>query len=922
MAKYISGRSKLTSQTRLTEDRYRYLNISESEPNLGDPIIGVSSLGAKPAPFGDKYQLVSVDGYPGERYWIPVGGGIIPGSITVFEEGTRVGGASSTTELNFEGSIVTAIGDSPFAPNPGVGVTIRIVPPGNDTEVLFKDLGDFTTDSSFTFDSTSNLLTAGDRLAVGAGGTVITTTGIGSVGIGTTQPVSRLHVQGDLKLSGTIIDRLGDDGLQGYILAKDAFGGLVWINPNSIQSGAGGELGQIQYHNSAGLVDGADNFYFDYINNRIGIGSTQPTQLLDVLGVSTFSGGVFVDEFYVSDLATFYGNIDAYGNLDVDGYTELDDLNVSGISTFTSDLDINASVNILNNLDVDGLSNLDELIVSGLSTFTKFIDAQDGIDVTGQTELDNLNVTGIATFSQLDLDNAVFTNLLVTGISTLGNIKVQSNTIYTNSGALILDSNLNSVQIDSTDILSVNNTTQSSSKDTGALIVEGGVGIEKNLYVGQKLNVIDTAELNQLIVTGVSTFNGNVDLGDNVSDTVTFTALVDSDIIPSQNNTYSLGSIDNKWEYVYAENFSGSVETASYATRAGLSTDLEINATNQLLYQSSNNSTNVIAQGVAGQLLQSNGGITEPSWISKTDITIGLAVTATNLEGGSAGSIPYQDGPGSTTFLDEPDIDGYVLSYNNTTNAPEWVNPLDVAGIGYTFFAVDSGDNVILRMSDGSTDDDILITAGTGITIDTVTENGFTLSSSGTSGSLPSGTRMLFYQASAPTGWTKITSHNDKALRVVSGTGGGSGGSTAFSTVFTSRSPSGTVSSSLSGSTDGASANISIISTNVQFTISNTTLTTSQMPSHTHTLNGRNDPNGDGGAVEWNSVFDTDRSGGVNSTGGSSSHTHSYTQTVHGHPISQTDHSHNLTGSISGTFVGDSMDFAVEYIDVIICEKD
>ncbi|MBA87519.1 MAG: hypothetical protein CMB29_05600, partial [Euryarchaeota archaeon] len=36
----------------------------------------------------------------------------------------------------------------------------------------------------------------------------------------------------------------------------------------------------------------------------------------------------------------------------------------------------------------------------------------------------------------------------------------------------------------------INITTQSNSKDTGALIVEGGVGIEKNLNVGGNLNII------------------------------------------------------------------------------------------------------------------------------------------------------------------------------------------------------------------------------------------------------------------------------------------------------------------------------------------------------------------------------------------------------------------------------------------------
>ncbi len=50
-------------------------------------------------------------------------------------------------------------------------------------------------------------------------------------------------------------------------------------------------------------------------------------------------------------------------------------------------------------------------------------------------------------------------------------------------------------------------------------------------------------------------------------------------------------------------------------------------------------------------------------------------------------------------------------------------------------------------------------------------------------GGFPSNTLMLFQQTAAPTGWTKQTTHDDKALRVVSGTPS-SGGATAFSSVF------------------------------------------------------------------------------------------------------------------------------------------
>jgi hypothetical protein len=49
---------------------------------------------------------------------------------------------------------------------------------------------------------------------------------------------------------------------------------------------------------------------------------------------------------------------------------------------------------------------------------------------------------------------------------------------------------------------------------------------------------------------------------------------------------------------------------------------------------------------------------------------------------------------------------------------------------------------------------------------------------------IPSGSVMLFYQAAAPVGWTRVTSQHDKAIRVVGNTPGGvAGGTNPFSTV-------------------------------------------------------------------------------------------------------------------------------------------
>ena len=155
-----------------------------------------------------------------------------------------------------------------------------------------------------------------------------------------------------------------------------------------------------------------------------------------------------------------------------------------------------------------------------------------------------------------------------------------------------------------------------------------------------------------------------------------------------------------------------------------------------------------------------------------------------------------------------------------------------------------------------------------------------------------SGTKLLFYQATSPTGWTQVTTQNNKALRVVSGSGGGSGGSTAFTSVFTSRTPSGSVS--------GGSVSVSVSGNTGGWTLS-----TSEIPSHTHGYGIV----GFGGGLQSGSNFTGNFRTTTESTGGSGSHSHSV--------------SASGSGSVTGaSFGGNAMDFAVQYIDVIIASKD
>jgi hypothetical protein len=56
---------------------------------------------------------------------------------------------------------------------------------------------------------------------------------------------------------------------------------------------------------------------------------------------------------------------------------------------------------------------------------------------------------------------------------------------------------------------------------------------------------------------------------------------------------------------------------------------------------------------------------------------ITTSTTATNLAGGIASQIPYQAGPGSTTFIPNG-TSGQVLT-SNGTSAPDWQTPTGIS---------------------------------------------------------------------------------------------------------------------------------------------------------------------------------------------------------------------------------------------------
>ena len=464
MPKYLSGRVKRRNQAYLSTDRYQFLGLDQAEPNLGD---SPSLNGSLNIPAGQQYQIVSLIERPGERFWVPIGGGIIPGSISVFDEGSIVGTLNSITQLNFVGSAITAsstdvrettltlknsetfsftksltisqdsssalgvvkfattnsgivtltsvsgtfdgtgvlkqdnvaIGQTPTGAGTvediiGVGVTIKVAPAGNENEVLFVGSDDFSTDTRFSF--VDGLLNTGDKIAVGIGGTVITTTDTGKVGIGSTTPIAKLDM--NVGSAFTAVNVTGTEG-QLLLITDDITSGSIF----AVNDVSGMPSIDVDATGTIQLAPFGENEF-------VGIGTTNPTSKLHVIGDTNLAGNLTVS-------GTFNGGAVEFGNIKI---AQTDN---NTIDTSSGNLKISSG---------------------------------------GSVEInDDVNIVGV---------------LSATGNVTLGNATSDSTTV---SGSLAVQS-----------------TTNSTSKTTGAVVVSGGVGINNDLHVGGDITAFSSSDQN------------------------------------------------------------------------------------------------------------------------------------------------------------------------------------------------------------------------------------------------------------------------------------------------------------------------------------------------------------------------------------------------------------------------------------------
>jgi len=348
---------------------------------------------------------------------------------------------------------------------------------------------------------------------------LVTDTGL--VGIGTTIPNESLDVRGNVIVTGftsTTTAQIGILTVTTFVPNQITGAGLSVFSGIVTAQGAGiltyfGDARNLQGMPTSQWEDKDVGLGFTSIYNtggNVGVGTEDPRSTFQVgnnadagekgVGISSVGNinmtGILTATSFVGDVTgdvtgritgdvvgnvnaagvSTFTTLDVNGDSDFDGHTHIDNMSVSGVSTFTGLIDGNGGANIDNvqigvtgdneidtstgNLTIDSAGGTvtvdDQFAVTGVSTFTGAIDANGSatinnvrigvtddnvidttsgnlrVDSTGGTTTiaDQLGVTGVSTFSS---------DVAVAGLTTSKNLQVTGNTTLNTVTAISLE---------------------------------------------------------------------------------------------------------------------------------------------------------------------------------------------------------------------------------------------------------------------------------------------------------------------------------------------------------------------------------------------------------------------------------------------------------------------------------------------------
>ena len=327
---------------------------------------------------------------------------------------------------------------------------------------------------------------------------LVTATGL--VGIGTTIPVESLDVRGNVIITGFTSATSANIGF----LTVTTFEPTNIIGAGlSVKSGivTATGTGILTYFGDASNLLGMPTSQWEDVDvglgftsiyntgGNVGVGTEDPRTTIQVggnvdaaqrgVGISSAgninASGIITAASFVGDLtgnivsgSTFSGNIDLNADLDVDGHTNLDNVSVAGVTTFSG------------NVDIDAHTFLDNVSISGVTTTTGNVDINADVDVDGHTNLDNLSVAGVSTFS---------------------------GPIVGTSGATI---NSVTIGIEAPSAISATASNLLLTSDGGTTSISNDLGVTGVSTFSNDVAVAGITTTKNLLVTGVTTFSGSV----------------------------------------------------------------------------------------------------------------------------------------------------------------------------------------------------------------------------------------------------------------------------------------------------------------------------------------------------------------------------------------------------------------------------
>jgi len=302
--------------------------------------------------------------------------------------------------------------------------------------VLAGTSGEIEDSGNLTFNGSTLAVTGSQTISVSLdvdGHTDLDNMGVSGVGTITQLVSTTATVGAGLTVTGTI-DGNGGANISGAetVLSSATVSDLT--NNRVVIAGTSGALedsGNLTFDGSTLAVTGSQT-----ISGNIDVDGTTNLDAVDIDGAVDMASSL-----------TLAGNADFNGNLDVDGTSNLDAVDIDGAVDMASTLTLAGNADFNGNLDVDGTTNLDAVDIDGAVDMASSLtlagnaDFNGNLDVDGTTNLDGTNVAGA---------------LAVSGSATVDNLSLDGNTITTSSGNLTIDSNGGTTTINDNAIISGN----------------------------------------------------------------------------------------------------------------------------------------------------------------------------------------------------------------------------------------------------------------------------------------------------------------------------------------------------------------------------------------------------------------------------------------------------------------------------------